>query len=247
MSMRTDTRPNVFARSMFRALPRRYDTLAFLLSFGQDRRWRAAVVDHITSVRPKCVLDVACGPCGVTLAIARGTDARIVGIDLTESMLRQGAANVRAAGLDTRITLALARAEELPFVDGVFDAISFSYLMRYVADPEATLVELARCLKPGGALASLEFHVPQRAPAFAGWWAYTRIALPLLGFLGGGRAWFRVGRFLGPSIAGYVARFPEAAQVRAWQAAGLRDVVARRMSFGGGLVLTATKSKPDDG
>jgi len=238
---RTSAESNRFARSLFRGLPRKYDTLAYLLSFGQDRRWRAAVVDRIAATNPKSVLDVACGPAGITLAIGRACDARITGVDLTEDMLRRGLHNVEAAGEQQRIKLAVARAEQLPFADATFDALSFSYLMRYVDDPATTIAELARCVKPGGTIACLEFHVPQWAPAHAVWVAYTRLALPVLGLLTGGPSWYRVGRFLGPSITNHYARHPVSEQVAAWQAAGLREIGVRPMSFGGGVVMWATK------
>lgn len=241
-AQRATTELNRFTRSLFHALPSRYDTLAYLLSFGQDRRWRAGVVARVTAAAPKRVLDVACGPAGVTLAIAGATDARVVGVDLTEEMLRLGLANVERSPAASRVRLALARAEQLPFADAAFDAISFSYLMRYVDDPAATIGELARCLKPGGAIACLEFGVPSWPPAHAVWFAYTRVGLPLLGLLLGGRAWLRVGRFLGPSITNHYARHPLAAQVAAWRAAGLQGIVVRPMSFGGGIVISATKS-----
>jgi demethylmenaquinone methyltransferase/2-methoxy-6-polyprenyl-1,4-benzoquinol methylase len=239
---RASTELNRFTRSLFHALPSKYDTLAYLLSFGQDRRWRADVVRHIASATPKRVLDVACGPAGVTLAIAGATDASIVGVDLTEEMLRLGLGNVERSRHADRIRLAVARAEQLPFVDATFDAISFSYLMRYVDDPAATIKELARCLKPGGVIASLEFGVPAWPPAYAVWFGYTRVGLPLLGMLLGGRPWYRVGRFLGPSIANHYARHPISAHVAAWRAAGLHGITVRPMSFGGGVVLSATKS-----
>jgi demethylmenaquinone methyltransferase / 2-methoxy-6-polyprenyl-1,4-benzoquinol methylase len=246
--MATDRAPtelNSFARSLFHDLPSRYDTLAYLLSFGQDRRWRAAVVERVTAAHPKRVLDVACGPAGVTLAIAHACDAQLVGVDLTEDMLRQGLTNVRAAGAAERIKLALARAEELPFPDGIFDAISFSYLMRYVDDPAATIAELARCLAPGGTIASLEFHVPSWTPARIVWWFYTRFVLPAAGALTGGRPWYRVGRFLGPNISYHYLRHPVGAHVANWRAAGLEEVRVKRMSFGGGLVMWATRAKAD--
>jgi demethylmenaquinone methyltransferase/2-methoxy-6-polyprenyl-1,4-benzoquinol methylase len=239
---RASTEVNRFARSLFRGLPSRYDTLAYLLSFGQDRRWRAAVVERIAAADPKRVLDVACGPAGVTLAIARSCGADIVGVDLTEAMLRQGLANVVAAGAGERIKLAIARAEELPFADAAFDALSFSYLMRYVDDPAATIAELARCVVPGGTIASLEFHVPSWRPARGVWWLYTRLLLPVAGGLAGGSAWYRVGRFLGPNISGHYARHPVSTHVAAWRAAGLRDVSVRPMSFGGGIVMSAVKA-----
>lgn len=238
---RASTELNRFTRSLFHALPSRYDTLAYLLSFGQDRRWRADAVRHIAAATPKRVLDVACGPAGVTLAIARATDASITGIDLTEEMLRLGLSNVERSQHAGRIRLAVARAEQLPFADATFDAVSFSYLMRYVDDPAATIKELARCLRPGGVMASLEFGVPAWPPAHAVWFAYTRVGLPLFGLLLGGRPWYRVGRFLGPSIANHYARHPISAHVAAWQAAGLRGITVRPMSFGGGVVLSAMK------
>jgi demethylmenaquinone methyltransferase/2-methoxy-6-polyprenyl-1,4-benzoquinol methylase len=243
---RAPTELNGFARSLFRDLPSRYDTLAALLSFGQDRRWRAAVVEHIAGAKPTRVLDVACGPAGVTLAIWRACDAVIVGVDLTEHMLRQGLTNVRSAGADDRIKLAVARAEELPFADATFDAISFSYLMRYVDDPATTIAELARCLAPGGTIASLEFHVPRWAPAHAVWWFYTRFVLPIAGGLTGGRAWYRVGRFLGPNISYHYLRHPVGEHVAAWRAAGLQNVRVKPMSFGGGLVMWATRADGRD-
>ncbi len=243
-AQRAGTELNRFTRSLFHALPPRYDTLAYLLSFGQDRRWRAAVVRRVAEGAPKRVLDVACGPGGVTLALADATAADIVGVDLTEEMLRLGLANVEQSKHSGRIRLSIARAEQLPFADATFDAISFSYLMRYVDDPAATIKELARCLRPGGVIASLEFGVPAWTPAHAVWFAYTRVGLPLFGFLLGGPAWYRVGRFLGPSITNHYARHPIAAHVAAWRAAGLQSVTVRPMSFGGGLVLSATKSKP---
>ena len=234
-----------FTRSLFHRLPARYDTLAYLLSFGQDRRWRAAVVQRIAASVPASVpasvLDVACGPAGVTLALARALPGRIVGVDVTETMLRQGLHNVRRAGDAGRVKLAVADAQQLPFADGTFDALSFSYLLRYVEDPKATIAELARCVAPGGTLASLEFHVPGFRPARVAWWVYTRAILPLLGLLLGGPAWFRVGRFLGPSISHHYGNHPLAAQVGWWEAAGLRDVRTRRMSLGGGLVMWASK------
>ena len=128
---------NQVAREVFAGLPPRYDRLAWLLSFGQDRRWRRAVVERVAAGRPRLVLDVATGPAGVALAVARRTGATVVGVDLDEPMLRRGAANVRAAGRSAEVLLVAGRAERLPFPDGAFDAVSFSYLLRYVDDPAA--------------------------------------------------------------------------------------------------------------
>jgi demethylmenaquinone methyltransferase/2-methoxy-6-polyprenyl-1,4-benzoquinol methylase len=233
------------ARAVFRGLPPRYDRLAYLLSLGQDRRWRRAVVDHAAAGAPRLVLDVATGPAGVALAVAARTGADVVGVDLNEPMLAAGVPNVRRGGLPGRVALAAGRADELPFPDASFDAMTFSYLLRYVDSPAATLAEMARCLRPGGTLASLEFHVPPQPFWHAAWWCYTRLALPVLGGITGGRAWYQVGRFLGPSISGHYRQHPLTAHVAAWQAAGMTDVGVQLMSLGGGLIMWGRKGMAD--
>ena len=174
---RSRTEPNRFARSLFASLPTRYDRLAAVLSLGQDRRWRRAMVDRVIG-GPARVLDVATGPAGVALQLAERTGAHVLGVDLSEPMLRRGQANVRTAGRQEQITLVLARAEELPFADSGFGALTFTYLLRYVSDPAATLAELARVVRPGGTIASLEFAVPPSRLWRAAWWMYTRLVLP---------------------------------------------------------------------
>ena len=229
--------PNRFAQRLFTPLPQRYDRLAALLSLGQDGRWRRAMVDHIVPTWPGRVLDVATGPAGVALQLADRTTADVVGIDLTLEMLRQGQSNLEGSGRNGRIQLVAGRAEQLPFPERSFDALTFTYLLRYVANPQATLAELARVVKPGGAVASLEFLVPRSRFWRFWWWGYTRLVLPVGGLVTGGRAWFDVGRFLGPNIAGHYRDYPVDWTVRAWEHAGFVDVGVRRMSLGGGLVM----------
>jgi demethylmenaquinone methyltransferase/2-methoxy-6-polyprenyl-1,4-benzoquinol methylase len=244
--------PNRFARDLFDGLPARYDRLAELLSFGQNGQWRAEMVGRVVGApggvpADGVILDVASGTAGVALQLAARTagehrQARVVGVDLTEKMLRQGQRRVAAGGAD-RITLMAGRAEQLPFPDASFDALTFTYLLRYVRDPQATLAELARVLKPGGVMASLEFCVPTGPFWHPAWWAYTRMVLPAGGLLLGGREWYRVGRFLGPNISAHYRRYPVAWTVGAWEKAGLTDVGTRVMSLGGGLVMWGTRGR----
>ncbi len=234
---RSRTQPNVFARRLFTPLANRYDRLAELLSMGQNRRWRTAMVDRITASNALVVLDVACGPARVSRALVEATGAYVVGLDLNETMLRQGARNVATADVQDRVGLVLGQGERLPFADASFDALTFTYLLRYVADPAATLAELARVVKPGGPIASLEFAVPTAPWWRAAWWMYTRLVLPIAGWITGGSAWFRVGRFLGPSISNHYRQYPADWTVTAWQDAGIDDVGTRTMSLGGGLIM----------
>jgi demethylmenaquinone methyltransferase / 2-methoxy-6-polyprenyl-1,4-benzoquinol methylase len=231
---------NRFAQELFNGLPARYDLLAELLSFGQNGRWRRTMVDHIVPARPARILDVATGTAGVALQLARRSPGHIIGLDLTEAMLRQGRANIVRDGATDRIELVAGRAEQLPFPDHAFDGLTFTYLLRYVADPAATLRELARVLEPGAPIASLEFHVPPQ-PFWHFWWRlYTRTVLPAAGGLAG-RSWFEVGRFLGPSISEHYRRYPLSWTVEAWREAGFTDVGVRIMSLGGGLVMWGRK------
>jgi len=228
---------NKFAQHLFADLPARYDRLAEWLSFGQNARWRKAMVDHIVPRSPKLVLDVACGTAGVALQLADRSSVQIIGVDLTLDMLRVGQRNVARARQMRRIQLVNGRAEALPFPDATFDALTFTYLFRYVDDPQETLNELARVLKPGAPMASLEFMVPPDRFWRGWWWGYTRLVLPVAGLLTGGPEWYRVGRFLGPSISMLYQTHPVAWTVDAWSKAGFADVGSRVMSLGGGLVM----------
>jgi demethylmenaquinone methyltransferase / 2-methoxy-6-polyprenyl-1,4-benzoquinol methylase len=212
------------ARALFAPLGPTYDRYARLLSFGQDPRWRRFLVARIPA--GSRVLDVATGTGAVAAElVARG--CTVVGLDQSPEML--AVARERLAG---DVEFVEGRAEALPFADASFDALTVTYLLRYVDDPEATLRELARVVRPGGTLAMLEFAVPHGAwrPL---WELYVRVGLPAAG-----RAispgWHEVGRFLGPSIRSFHARHD---LVALWRAAGIADVSARRLSLGGGIVV----------
>jgi demethylmenaquinone methyltransferase/2-methoxy-6-polyprenyl-1,4-benzoquinol methylase len=161
----------------------------------------------------------------------------VVGLDLSEDMLREGQRNVTRGHLERRVSLVLGRGERLPFADDTFDALTFTYLLRYVDDPKATMAELARVVKPGGPIANLEFAVPRRTATRAAWWFYTRVVLPAAGYVTGGKGWWDVGRFLGPSISAHYKKYSVDWTVSAWEHAGIEHVESRAMSLGGGLVM----------
>lgn len=230
-----------FAQELFSPLPDRYERLAAVLSFGQNGRWRREMVRHTVEGEPAIILDVATGPGGVALELARGSTAMVVGADVTASMLRAARDNARHAGLAERVTLAQCSAERLPFPDDTFDALSFTYLLRYVPHPHEVLHELVRVLKPGGTLANLEFFVPPARLWRASWWLYTRLLLPMGGLLLGGREWYEVGRFLGPSISSHYRRYPLGWHLDAWSEAGIIGIEASVMSRGGGVVMWGRK------
>jgi len=228
------------ALELFSGLPARYDRLSAALSFWQDPRWRRALVDAIAPAAGERVLDVATGTGMVAAELLSRADCTVVGVDQSTEML--AAARARFAGAGARVELVEGQAEELPFADASFDALTFTYLLRYVDDPAATMRELARVVRPGGRVASLEFGVPPWRPAYWAWRLYTAVGLPTLGRLSS-REWAHVGVFLGPSIRGFYARHPLERIVGYWEAAGLCEVQVRRMSLGGGVVMWASKGR----
>jgi demethylmenaquinone methyltransferase/2-methoxy-6-polyprenyl-1,4-benzoquinol methylase len=228
------------ALELFSGLPRRYDQLSAALSFWQDPRWRRALVDAVAPRAGERLLDVATGTGMVAAELLARADCTVVGLDQSPQML--AGARARFAGEPTgRVQLLEGQAEALPFPDASFDALTFTYLLRYVDDPPATMRELARVLRPGGRIASLEFGVPPRLPVRAAWRLYTAVGLPLLGGLFSSE-WREVGRFLGPSIRGFYERHPLERIAAYWRDAGLEAVVVRRMSLGGGIVMSARRS-----
>ena len=236
------TERNRAAQRLFAPIAGSYDRYARLLSFGQDGRWRAKLVSCVEARPEDTVLDVACGTGSVALELVRRYGCAVVGVDQSAEMLASGRRRVAAAGLADRITLREARAEALPFPDASFDALTFTYLLRYVDDVGATLRELARVVRPGGRIAGLEFFVPSSPLTRMAWEAYVRVGLPVAGRMVS-RGWRDVGRFLGPSIRAFYARHPMEQQLELWRAAGIEDVRARVMSLGGGIVVAGARGR----
>ena len=228
------------ARELFAPLGPTYDRYARLLSFGQDPRWRSFLVSRIPPENRR-VLDVASGTAAVAIELVRSDSERtVVGVDQSPEMLAAGRERVAHAGLGDRIELREARAEELPFADGEFDAVTFTYLLRYVDDVPATLRELVRVVRPGGTVAMLEFGLP-RGPWRPLWELYVRVGLPAAGAVVS-PSWGGVGRFLGPSIRDFWRTWPEERLVDAWREAGLAEIETRRMSLGGGIVVRGRRA-----
>ncbi len=229
------------AIALFARLDRRYDLLSAALSLGQDPRWRREMVARIDADPEDRVLDVATGTGLVARALVKRYGCAVVGIDQSADML-SGARRAlsRRPDLAARIDLRQGEAERLQFADGEFDHLTFTYLLRYVDGPAATLRELARVVKPGGRIAALEFGLPDPPVWRPLWHLYTRTILPVAG-RAFGREWYEVGRFLGPSIEELYRRWPLERQVELWRAAGIDRVQTRRMSLGGGIVVSGVR------
>jgi demethylmenaquinone methyltransferase/2-methoxy-6-polyprenyl-1,4-benzoquinol methylase len=221
---------NEQAQQLFVPIASNYDRWSAVLSFGQDPRWRSEMV-KLLGLRPGArVLDVAAGT-GLIGQLLRSDGHEVISLDISGEMIR---------GAHRRgIAAVLATAEALPFSDQSFDGLTFGYLMRYVTDPLETMRELARVVRPGGAIGMVEFGLPAGVwrPL---WWLYTRVGLPAAGIVAGS-GWTRVGRFLGPSIERFHRRYPPSTLTAVWESAGLTDIRVATRSLGGGLIMSARR------
>ncbi len=229
------------ARRLFADLPSTYDGLGRLVSFGQDPRWRRFMVSRLPVGPDVRVLDVATGTAAVAIEIARRTGSRVIGLDQSEPMVREGVRRVGRANLEARIRFTVGSGERLPFRDASLDAVTFAYLLRYVDDVGAALKELARVVRPGGVLTAQEFHVPRRAIFRMPWTVYTRGVMPWIGRVVSPQ-WRDAFRFLSGSIPDFYRRYPLERQLELWRAAGIEDVQARVMSLGAAVVIWGTKT-----
>lgn len=159
-----------------------------------DEAARQSRCTALRSPSGRLVLDVACGTGGVMLQVARRTPAstRLIGIDFTEAMLRVGRQRLARHGLQPRTALGVAEAQQLPFPDHTFDAVTMMFGLRNFGCPAAALAECQRVLGPGDMLYIVEFSWPQARGVRLLYGGYLRYLLPLIAWpLSGDRSAYR--------------------------------------------------------
>lgn len=222
---------------MFDRIAHSYDFLNHFLSMGIDKRWRRAAIDSLKPFAPKRLLDVATGTGDFALlAMERlGLDS-LLGIDLSEGMLRVGREKVAKAGLADRITLQKDDCMQLSLQDDSFDAVTVAYGVRNFADLDRGLREMRRVLRPGGRLVIIELTSPVRFPMRQLFWLYAHVLMPLLG------------RLVSKDSAAYsylpatMEAFPQGEVMQGiLQQAGYKDVKFKRFTFGLSTLYTAEK------
>ena len=228
------------AQDLFDGIAPSYDTWAQVLTFFQYLRWRRFLVSRMAFRPGNLVLDVCTGTAGVAIEIADHHNGRIVGLDVSHLMLEAGLRAVEKQSLDGRVQLIQGRAEHLPFPDETFDTVVFTYLLRYVQDPDATIRELSRVLKPGGELLSLEFGIPETSWIKALWLIYNKVVMPVM-TIPVSRGWHRVGCFLGPSISDFCQRYPVDRLAAIWRENGIPVVEIKHLLGGAAIVTWGTK------
>ena len=165
-----------YVRRLFTTIADRYDLITRVLSYGQDARWKRALVT-MAAVRPgDRALDLACGTGDIAIALARH-GARAVGLDITHRMLQLAAPRSSAVRFLTGDMISL------PFAAASFDLVTTGYGLRNVPDLDAAIAEIARVLKPGGRLLSLDFNRPENALVRAAYLGYLNIVGATLGWV----------------------------------------------------------------
>jgi demethylmenaquinone methyltransferase/2-methoxy-6-polyprenyl-1,4-benzoquinol methylase len=195
-------------QAMFDGVARRYDLTNDVLSLGQDRRWRRLVLEAVDPKPGERVLDLAAGT-GTSSQPFRDRGAEVVPCDFSVGMLRVGKQQF------PHLPFAAGDATRLPFADDTFDAVTISFGLRNVVDPDAALAEFARVTRPGGTLAICEFSTPTWGPFRRVYTDYLMRALP------------RVARAVSSNPDAYVYL---AESIRAWPD---QPALARRITAAG--------------
>ncbi len=159
-----------------------YDSLNHVLSLNIDRRWRRKAVRTL-SANAK-LLDVAIGTADLTIEILRQQKAsHITGIDLSSKMMAIGEQKVAKLGYSNLVTFDYGSAQQMPYADASFDAVTCAYGVRNFANMDEGLREMHRVLRPGGELMILEFSYPTNPLIRRGYNLYFSHILPFIGNL----------------------------------------------------------------
>lgn len=179
----TNRTPEHTVAQLFDHIAPQYDRMNSVISLGTHRLWRRQVMDQMT-VRPgDFALDLCCGTGDWTLALAQavGPAGEVVGLDLSHEMLAVAQQKVRAAHLQSQITLKQGDAMHLPYPDNTFNVVTIGFGLRNVPDAQQVLSEMTRVVKPGGQVVCLETSQPTNPVVHAGWQLYFGHVVPLMG------------------------------------------------------------------
>lgn len=168
---------------MFDNISGGYDSLNRVISLGSDMKWKKKIVRLVEKKKPSNILDVATGTGDLAIMLSSTRATQIIGIDISEGMLKVGRKKVESKNLSERIVLTQADSENLPFEDNCFEVITVAYGIRNFENLEKGLSEIYRVLKPNGTFVILETSVPAKFPFKQGYKLYCNVILPAIGKL----------------------------------------------------------------
>lgn len=224
-------------RTMFDRIAPSYDRLNHLLSFGIDHLWRRRAVRELRAYNPQKVLDVATGTCDLAVALTKLSDqVHITGSDISVEMVEVGRTKIAKRGLSDRIELMIADAEQLPFDEAAFDAVTVGFGVRNFAHKEQGLKEMARVLRKGGVMMILEFSQPNNKIFGALYRFYFHKILPAVG------GWISRDRAAYNYLPKSVDAFPSPERfVEMMSEAGLQECRALPLTFGVAYIYMGVK------
>lgn len=212
---------------MFDNIAHRYDFLNQLLSLGIHKSWRKKAVRLLELDHPVQLLDIATGTGDFAIEALKLKPGRVIGIDISEGMLKLGREKIKKRGLEGLIELQLGDSENLPFETGSFDGITVGFGVRNFENLEKGIAEIYRVLKPNGKLSILEFSKPKKFPVKQLYAFYFKRVTPSLGKL------FSKDASAYTYLPESVNAFPDGAHfLKILENAGFKNTAAYPVTFG---------------
>lgn len=222
--------------TMFNNIAPKYDFLNQLLSLGIHKGWRRKAVKQLSPVAPKSILDIATGTGDFAIEAMSLKPEKIVGVDISEGMLKIGIEKIKKLGLQDKITLQLGDSENLPFADGSFDAITVGFGVRNFENLEKGINDIYRVLNRGGMVSILEFSKPRVFPVKQVYHFYFRYITPTIGKL------FSKDNSAYTYLPESVKAFPDGEDfLNVLKKAGFKDTKAIPVTFGVASIYTGVK------
>jgi len=222
--------------AMFNNISPKYDLLNHLLSFGIDISWRRKGVRLLRPLRPATILDVATGTADFAIETLALKPEKVVGVDISEGMLKLGRQKIARKNLQETIELIQADSEELPFHDNKFDAVIVAFGVRNFENLEKGLSEMCRVMRPGGKVVIIEFSKPTKFPFRQAYNFYFKRILP------------GIGRIISKDRSAYhylpesVMAFPDGERfIAILQKAGYKELQCIPLTFGISCIYTGSK------
>ena len=169
--------------TMFNNIAPKYDFLNQLLSMGIHKGWRRKAIRLLENIKPKNILDIATGTGDFAIEAMKLNPDKIIGVDISEGMLKIGVEKINKLGLQNKIELKLGDSESLPFSDNSFDAITVGFGVRNFENLEKGINDIYRVLNPKGMIAILEFSKPRKFPIKQFYSFYFKVITPAIGKL----------------------------------------------------------------
>ncbi len=228
---------SVQVEKMFNSIAHSYDTLNHRLSFGIDRSWRRKAITWLAQFKPQTALDVATGTGDFALLISDILKPeKVVGIDISDEMMRIGREKAKNVGKDNVISFERGDCEKLEFPDNTFDAVTAAFGIRNFQNLDTALKEMCRVLKNGGHASILELSCPTAFPMKQLFWLYSHTVLQLCGTI------VSKDKKAYSYLTNTIEAFPKGeVVVGALKKAGFSETGLKRLTFGTCIFYFATK------